>query len=125
MSLDPRTKAAIAYAERQHQASVKTRLTALRDSGRCTPAEFAAKEPAVNVIKLSLDDSGKPDPSKLEDWLDSREAVPAGTFWDDATRTANVQKLSLSPIPAHASGQAETEEEAEATVDRMYGRKKK
>lgn len=122
MSLDPRTQAAIAYAERQHRDSVKVRLKNLLDSGRCTPAEAAAKEPSVGVVKLSLDDKGNPEPSKLEEWIDSREAVPAGTFWDDKTRTANAQKLSLVPPPKHAGAEM-TDEEAEAVVDGVFGKK--
>ena len=120
MSLDPRTKAAIAYAERQHQNSVKVRLKNLLDSGRCTPAEFQSKEPTVNVIKLSLADDGKPEASKLEEWIESREVVPAGTFWSDQTRT---QKLSLQVVNPQLSGGEPTPEEVQATANWALGGK--
>lgn len=125
MSLDPRTKAAIAYAERQHQDSVKLRLKNLLDSGRCTPAEFQAKEPGIGVIKLSLGTDNKPEASKVEEWIDSREAVPAGTFWTDQERLSKVTQLSLVAPPAHAAGGDLTDDEAEELANWAAGGKRK
>lgn len=119
MSLDPRTKAAIQYAERQHRESIATRLAALLKNGQCTPAEFQPREPQIRVIKLSLGADDKPELSDLEKWIESREAVPAGTFWDAKTRT---QKLSLVEPPASQRGES-TPEEAKAIADWALGGK--
>jgi len=85
-------KSQLAFAERQHRETIKTRLSALADSGRCTPAEATAKESELPGVRLSLTEAGEPVPSDLEKWIASREAVPVGTFWSPEVKT---QKLSL------------------------------
>ena len=122
MSLPPSVRAAIAHAERQHQDSIKARLAGLLKSGRCTPAEFQPRESQVGVVKLSLGPDEKPLLSDLEKWIDSREAVPEGTFWDDKARTQH-QKLSLVNPPSHMGGQDMSEEEIQAKADWALGKR--
>jgi len=57
-------------------------------TGRCTDAEKAEKLPQLRTVRLSLAESGKPCRVELERWIVSREAVPAGAFWNDAQRLA-------------------------------------
>lgn len=94
-ALSLQARNALAYAEREHRKGITARLEKLRDDGQCTVDEFNKRLEGVTTISLSLDDSGQPASSDVEKWIESRETVPAGTFWDEATRTANVQRMSL------------------------------
>lgn len=91
MSLQARQ--ALAWAEGQHQAAVSQRLKALLDTGRCTPDEHRARSPQLTAIKLSLGSDNKPVPGQLENWIESRKAVPQGTFWssDEKLKRMSVQ----------------------------------
>ena len=116
-------KSAFSYAEKQYRGGIATRMSTLLASGRCTPAEATAKDTEVKAVKLSLDaTSGEPAKSNLELWIESREAVPAGTFWSPEVRT---QKLGLQveELPANAGGSSA--EEDQRIVDWALGRKKK
>lgn len=79
-------KQALAYGERQHRASVMTRLDQLLTSGRCSPAEHEEQKKSVSAIKLSLDSQGNPAPSSVETFIEHRQSVPKGTFWDDSQK---------------------------------------
>jgi len=89
-----------AHADRQHRSDVVRRLGLLLEEGRCTPAEVKAREAAVNVVRLSLDDKGEHTPTTVEGWIESREAVPRGTFWDAEKRT----RLSQMEADEHPNG---------------------
>jgi hypothetical protein len=107
---------ALAYAEREHRRGITARLEQLAKDGRCTVDECNKHLEAIGTISLSLDDNGQPASSDVEKWIESRAAVPAGTFWDEATRTANVQRMSLVEPDARQTLGAE-----DAGVE--YGRK--
>jgi hypothetical protein len=93
---DPGYAAMSLFAERQHRDTLTKRLESLLDAGQCTPAEAEKFKGTIGTIKLSLDGTGKQlDKSTLETFIEHREAVPRGTFWDSATRTA---KLSLEEV---------------------------
>jgi hypothetical protein len=110
----------IAWAENMHRQGVSTRLRALLDNGRCQPAEFKARQPQTQVVKLSLDNAGKPLLSDLEKWIESREAVPKGTFWEPAQKTR--MSATVEAAPEHMQGEM-SEEERLAAVDWALGRK--
>ena len=93
MSLE--AKKALAYGERTHRNAVQSQLDELLKTGRCTPAEHTAQAEGIKAIKLSLNDQGEPEKSGLEAWIDSRKAVPEGTFWSPE------QKLSRMSVAEH------------------------
>jgi hypothetical protein len=109
-------------ADIEHRKSIAKRLSVLLESGRCTPAEAKAKTLVVPKIRLSLDANGKELPSQLESWLESREAVPAGTFWDSTKRT-RMAGLKELPQPSWVHGDEETPEQAEEVANEMFKKK--
>jgi hypothetical protein len=119
MSLQAR--AAMSWAESQHRKDLAARLKRLSESGRCTPAELKARDGQVTAVKLSLDASGQPSPSDLEKWLESREVIPAGTFWTDEQRT--MQRMSHVHEPPAAMNGELTPEQAKQVADWALGRK--
>jgi hypothetical protein len=98
---------ALAYAEREHRRGITARLEQLAKDGRCTVDECNKHLEAIGTISLSLDDNGQPASSDVEKWIDSRAAVPAGTFWDEATRTANVKMSLVEPETRQTLGNEE------------------
>lgn len=107
MSLE--AKKALAFAERTHRDALKSRLAKLLESGRCTPQEHKAQVGCVASVRLSLSSDGTPEPSRLEDWIASREALPEGACWDPDKRTKMSQVVNL---PASFSGADMSDEEA-------------
>lgn len=96
MSLQART--AYKFAEGQHRDTLKARLEKAFLAGKCSPAQRDALLRELPAIRLSLDSEGKHRPSVVEERLSLLEQNPDGTFWDDKTRTAKMQRLSVSPI---------------------------
>lgn len=86
-ALSLQAQTALNYAERQHRNSIQTRLDVLAKTGRCTPDERNAKAGLLGAVKLSLTAEGQPEQGDLEKWIESRESVPAGTFWSDEQKT--------------------------------------
>lgn len=121
MSLASRN--ALAYSEREHRKGIQSRLDTLRDQGRCTVDEHSKRMEGVAAIRLSLDDDGNPNLSDLEKWLDSREAVPAGTFWTPEMRTANATRLSIAEPGEHQ--RLGSDAEAEDYARKLAGVSKK
>lgn len=92
---------AMKFAARQHSQSIQKNLETLLKTGRCTPAEAEERKRGLGVLKLSLDDKGNPRPSDIEKWIDSRKAVPKGTFWTPGQRSEyEAKRLSLVSQPA-------------------------
>jgi hypothetical protein len=119
MSLQAR--AALSWAEGQYRASLASRLKTLAESGRATPAEIKTLDGQSTAVRLSLDASGKPSPSDLEKWIESREAIPAGTFWSPTQRLSLASATVIDP-PAAMRGEM-TPDEIKATADWALGRK--
>ena len=121
MSLDKQKPTAsdrqLKYLAHHHRGTVATRLSALVASGQCTPAEYKSRQPAVKAIRLALDDDGNAQPSNLETWIASREAVPKGTFWDPETRT-RLLRMEVVERPEQ-SGEALTPEQADKVADEI------
>lgn len=91
---------ALKFAEKQHNAQVSRSLDALLKTGRATPAEVNVKRRELSAIKLSLDNDGNPRASDVEKWIDSRRAVPKGTFWTPGQRSQfEAKRLSLVTPP--------------------------
>lgn len=104
-----------AHADGEHRKTVARRLDALLETGRCEPPEHEARALEVKTIRLSLDTKGEHQPTVTESWIESREAVPAGTFWSSEART-RMSNLEEVPHPSALSGDMVTEEEADAIV---------
>lgn len=113
-------KSAFSFAEKQYRGGIAQRMSSLLASGRCTPAEATAKEAEVRVVKLSLGADGEPAKSDLEKWIESREAVPEGTFWDSKVKT---QKLSLQVHEPPTGAEGASSEEVDSLLDRAFGKR--
>lgn len=113
-AMSTETKAAVEYANRLHRERVKSDLDELLKTGRCKPCEVTERETALTAVRLSLDSTtSTPIASDLEKWIESRKAVPAGTFWSDEQKT----KLSTEAAPPYKSGTDQTPDEINAAVD--------
>jgi hypothetical protein len=114
MSLQAR--AALAFGEKQHRQNIASQLESLLKNGKCTPAEYHQQKQNAGAIKLSLDKNGNPAKSSVESWIDSREAVPQGTFWSDE------QKLTRMSVQSHPGpykfDKSISDEEADAVAQR-------
>jgi hypothetical protein len=112
----------VKFITKSHQTAVMSRLSLLLEKGQCTPAEFEARQEPVGAIRLSLNDQGEHTPTSVESWIESRESVPEGTFWDGETRT-RMSKLVVAKHPAGTTDE-ETEESAQENADAILGVKK-
>ncbi len=109
------------YAENQHRDAVAASLQSLLDSGRCTPAEFHEHADRLHTVRLSLDDSGNPEPSDLDKWIRSRQPLPKGTFWEPAEVSARMA-LSVEELPDSMVGK-ESEAKVNAVLNAVFHRK--
>lgn len=108
------------FAQTAHREKVRSRLNRLFMSGRCTRPELEEKRAQTEIVRLSLDSMGTPKASDVEKWIESREALPKGTFWSTKVKA---QRLSLSvEEPPKRAGQL-TEEKAEKIAQRLLNRK--
>lgn len=119
-ALSLEVRGTVAWAETKHRQDVSKRLRSLLDDGRCQPAEFKIREASTAAVKLSLDQSGQPLTSDLEKWIESREAVPKGTFWDPEQRTR--LSAEAAPVPMSMAGGTLSEAEVKAAADWALGR---
>ncbi len=112
MSTEQKGNVAFALLERKHREQLGRDLTALLESGRCTPVEANERKAALGTVKLALDNAGNEVPGDIEKFIASRQPVPKGTFWTDEQRT----KLRLSTEaaePPFETGQELTDDEAQ------------
>jgi hypothetical protein len=110
------------WANNQYRQHVAGRMRALLDTGRCTPAEHNQRRPATEAVKLSLADDGKPVPSAIEQWIESREACPEGTFWEPGSR---LKKLSAAVAHPKINTGELAPEEVEQVASWAMGRRTK
>lgn len=115
-------RGALEWAHNQHRSTVAKRLRDLLECGKCTPIEFQEREKQPEGIRLSLDSSGKPNVTTLEQWIESREAVPRGTFWDSEKRSKDV---ALVAAPVRMGSDQMTDDEAKDLASWALGRKAK
>ena len=107
-----------------HQDGVRTRLSALLETGRCTPAEAKKHQESIGAIRLSLDDSGELESGELEKWIASREPCPPGTFWEPARRTQMAMGELMAEEPSEDLGGEMTDEQATELANRICKRPK-
>lgn len=113
-----------AEREQSHREKLGERIEGLHTSGRINTALRDELKGKVGVFKLSLDQSGKPEPTPLGDTLDTLEKLPAGASWDPQTRLTKMALEEVgAPTPESLSGEL-TDEEADAIADRVTRRKK-
>lgn len=112
---------AYVWAQQQYRDSLKAKLDHLVETGRATPAERDARIKQVNTVRLSLGKDQKPLKTLVEEFIESRQNVPPGTFWDVATRTKKMG-LSVAPQPSQVGNEL-TDEEADKIVDSMFGKR--
>lgn len=98
-TMSVQARSAMQYAQSQYRDNIAKRLAALLRSGRCKPVEADQQKRVLSAVRLSLGKDGKPHKSEVEKWIDSREAVPKGTFWTQEQRTNAAQKLSIVEAP--------------------------
>lgn len=121
---DPGYQAMSLALHNMHRDQLKQRLDNVLESGRCNSDEHTRLSAAVGAVRLSLDTEGKQlTKSDLEQWLESREAVPQGTFWDAETRTRKLSLTAAEPAKGMGSFEEFSAAEAEQTVNFALGRK--
>lgn len=84
------------YADNQYRENQQSKLESMLKKGQMTPAEFKEQKATLGAIKLSLTDDGKPQSNSVSDFIKNREAVPAGTFWTDEQKAANVGSTDVA-----------------------------
>jgi len=120
-ALSLEARGAIAWAENTHRQAVQARLRMCLEEGRCTPAEFQARKGDVAAIRLSLGTDGNPSASELEKWLDSRDPIPKGTFWDPDVKLQRLSAVAADP-PLDVTGRM-SDDDAKKMADWALGRK--
>ena len=108
------------FQSKTHQKGVMSRLDAILAEGRCTPAEYKDRKSQVGTIRLSLNDNGEHKPTAIEEWIKSREGIPAGSCWDAEKRTKMSNSMEVVPHPDGLGGNEVTEEQATEIVDEMF-----
>lgn len=114
---DPQIATMSAYAENQFRGGMTTKLNQLLKSGRCTPAEHREQSKAISVTRLSLTESGNPESTDVDTWIESRQAVPEGSFWSPDEK---LKRLSAEPQPEPTkvgSGSVDIDEMTSEQVD--------
>jgi len=110
------------YLDGQHQVGVRSRLSAVLKSGRCTPAEFKREEAKLSTVRLNLDTNGTPQRGELENWVESREAIPIGSCWEPEVRTRMAAVDVIEPSSEFMEGRELTDEQSEAEADKILSR---
>ncbi len=111
------------WAQDQFRGTLKSRLDEVLKTGRCTPAEHEAHAKDVETIVMKFStETQTPEKPQLQHWLESREAVPEGTFWTEEQK-AEVAKLSTLSVehPVNDQDQEATDEELDAVADEIMG----
>jgi hypothetical protein len=116
-----KANAAHQFAEKQYRLGIANRLKKLRDNGQCTPAEYEAREKSGKQVRLSLNaQTNEPEVSELERWIESREPVPAGTFWSEEENAKRMSRAVETRPDRELTGEDLTEDEAEDLVDDIF-----
>lgn len=115
MSLQDRNR--VQYADRLHREKIEADLKELLKTGRCEPHEFKARSAELGTVRLSLDDTGTPISSKVEEWIANRKPVPAGTFWTDEQRITRLSAPVEHPAPKAYGEDAGSEHSAQSDAE--------
>lgn len=127
MSLQ-RIKDLEAILEKQAKASLTADLEKLLKTGRCTKAEHDAQAVKLGTLRMSVGNDGKAAANDVTAWVESRKAIPLGTFHGGkpitrmglGKRKAEVADAPLLPAGG-ASGTVPTEAEAEEMAKSICG----
>ena len=106
------------FIRNQHRETLRVRMSALVESGRCTPKEAEDKLPSVDHVTLSITPDGDNVPSVIESWIQSREELPEGVMWDPKSKS---QRMSVEDQPDGLTGDM-TEEQADELVEKLFSR---
>jgi len=120
MSMDASAKKVL---DGQQRSILGQRLDLLFKAGKCTPPEFEAKSKALPKVSMSIDAKGNTVPGALEQWIESREAVPEGTFFELGQRTAMSYDVAAQPKDLK-QGEQLSNEDADEVVDKMFQRRR-
>ena len=120
MSMDASTKKVL---DGQHRSILGQRLDLLFKAGKCTPPEFEAKSKALPKVSMSIDAKGNTVPGALEQWIESREAVPEKTFFELGQRTEMSYEVAAQPKYVK-DGEKLSNEDADEVVDKMFQRRR-
>ncbi len=83
-----------------HRTNVTQRLESLCKTGRCTPHERDSMLRTLNMVRMSMSDDGSFRPNRVDHFIEDRETVPEGTYWNDSQKTdAIAKRLSLVEPP--------------------------
>lgn len=96
------TLAALRFGGQEYRKRLASSLDRLLRTGRCTPAEHAAKRAELDTVKLSLDATGQPKQSTLSIWLEAREGLPKGACWDSAEKLRRMSARVVDQPDARA-----------------------
>ena len=123
MSLQAKT--GLAYAEKLHRESIRMSLDTLLKEGKCLPAEHKAKLEGIGAVRLSLDNDGNHQATKLEDWIESRKALPVGAVWDPETKLQRMGSINESAPEIDTELSSElSEAAAEKIADSLFKKRK-
>ncbi len=117
MSLE--TKAAVQYATTMHRKEVARRLDSLHASGRISDVELRDRTPKIGVLKLSLDSAGQPEVSAIEQFIESREAIPEGSFTNSKYKPQSVSQLRRMSVVEPPNGDGPSPERIDELVKAM------
>jgi hypothetical protein len=105
-----------------HKSTLTQRLSALLQSGRCTPAEHDAQLSTLGTVRMSMNDNGSFNPNRVDWFIEDRESVPQGTYWTPEQRTKSIEKLSVvEPPDAITSGGGRSHSEYAEAVRALGG----
>jgi hypothetical protein len=116
--------AAMSLLTDMRRERLKEQIEKLRDEGRCTVDEANKQLESLTTYRLSLSTDNKPEPADIDKWIESRKPVPAGTFWDEKTRTANQQHMSLNVVAPGSHQQLDKDAEGVEYGMKLMGLKK-
>jgi hypothetical protein len=115
-------------AIKMRRREIERDLDELARTGRATPAEIKTKKESLGQARMSIDNEGNFKRTKVETFIEDRKDVPEGTFWTDKQRATSKRMAAHAPADfgaPHSPLESEpTHEEAEAFVDKLFGKKK-
>lgn len=108
-----------------HRKRVDASLHELCKTGRCTPIERDEMLRNLGTVRMSLNDAGEFDPTRVDHFIADRSNIPEGTFWSEKQRTEIVQKLSAVAPPSGIShGGGRTNDEINEAIIALGGKPK-
>jgi len=85
--------AAASAAIRMSRQKTEAALKELLDTGRCSPAEHKKWVTALKAVKMSLADNGTAKPTRVDQFIEDRKALPPGAVFDVAQRLSRANVI--------------------------------